>query len=162
MQDDAAAGQAAYSPLHGDTPPIDGQPNSIALPVPRPYGSTRISKMSIDECLPDTIVAFVEWLVHKSGWSVRDPENPEQLLPVTARHICILFRRFTNFGGDITRDYVRALEAREIPHLLVGSKSFHSREEVETLRAALTAIEWPEDELSRLRHAERIALRHPG
>ena len=32
--------------------------------------------------------------------------------------------------------------------LLVGSKSFHSREEVETLRAALTAIEWPEDELS--------------
>ncbi len=25
---------------------------------------------------------------------------------------------------------------------------FHSREEVETLRAALTAIEWPEDELS--------------
>src|SRR5205814_5832996 len=27
------------------------------------------------------------------------------------------------------------------------SKSFHHREEVETLRAALTAIEWPEDEL---------------
>ena len=33
-------------------------------------------------------------------------------------------------------------------YLLAGSKSFHSREEVETLRAALTAIEWPEDELS--------------
>ena len=33
-------------------------------------------------------------------------------------------------------------------HLLVGSKSFHSREEIETLRAALTAIEWPDDELS--------------
>ena len=60
----------------------------------------------------------------------------------------MLFRRFTNFGQDITRDYVRAFEAREIPHLLVGSKSFHSREEVETLRAALTAIEWPDDELS--------------
>src|SRR6202011_5627085 len=43
---------------------------------------------------------------------------------------------------------VRALEARSIPHLLVGSRSFHRREEVETLRAALTAIEWPEDELS--------------
>ncbi len=25
-------------------------------------------------------------------------------------HICILFRRFTNFGRDITRDYVRALK----------------------------------------------------
>ena len=72
----------------------------------------------------------------------------EQLLPISPRHICLLFRRFTNFGKDITRDYVRSLEAREIPHLLVGSKSFHSREEVETLRAALTAIEWPEDELS--------------
>ncbi len=35
-----------------------------------------------------------------------------------------------------------------MPHLLAGSKSFHRREEVETLRAALTAIEWPDDELS--------------
>ncbi len=35
-----------------------------------------------------------------------------------------------------------------MPHLLVGGKSFHEREEVETLRAALTAIEWPDDELS--------------
>src|SRR5260370_22917964 len=32
--------------------------------------------------------------------------------------------------------------------LLVGSKCFHSREEVDTLRTALTAMEWPEDELS--------------
>ena len=148
MTDDAAAGQAAYSPLRGSTPPIDGQPNLIALPVPRPYGSQRISKISIDACLPDTIVAFVEWLVRKSGWKVRDPEDPDRLLPVTEKQICILFRRFTNFGRDITRDYVRSLEAREIPHLLVGSKSFHNREEVETLRIALTAIEWPEDELS--------------
>src|SRR6202020_1114067 len=81
-------------------------------------------------------------------WKVRDPENPGQLLPVSPRHICLLFRRFTNFGKDITREYVRGLEAREIPHLLVGSKSFHSREEVETLRTALTAVEWPDDELS--------------
>src|SRR4029078_2559046 len=33
-------------------------------------------------------------------------------------------------------------------HLLVGSKSFHQREEVGTLRSALRAIEWPYDELS--------------
>ena len=148
MQDDAAAGQAAYSPLQGSTPPLDGQPNIVVLPVPKPYGSTRISKLAINECLPSAIVAFIEWLVCQSGWKVRDPEDPSQLVPVSARHIAILFRRFTNWGVDITRDYVRALEAREIPHLLVGSKSFHSREEVETLRAALTAIEWPEDELS--------------
>jgi ATP-dependent exoDNAse (exonuclease V) beta subunit len=148
MQDDAASGQAAYAPLHGETPPIEGQPGIIALPAARPYGSTRISRMAIDACLPETIVAFADWLIHKSGWKVRDPEDPAQLVPVSSRHICLLFRRFTNFGRDITRDYVRAFEAREIPHLLVGSKSFHSREEVETLRAALTAIEWPDDELS--------------
>src|SRR5262249_55874304 len=69
-------------------------------------------------------------------------------IPVEARHICLLFRRFTNWGIDMTRDYVKALESRGLPHLLVGSKSFHHREEVETLRTALTAIEWPEDELS--------------
>ena len=148
MQDDAAAGQAAYSPLQGSTPPIDGQPNIVVLPVPKPYGSTQISKIAINECLPGAIVAFIEWLWRQSGWKVRDPEDPSQLVPVSPRHVAILFRRFTNWGADITRDYVRALEAREIPHLLVGSKSFHSREEVETLRAALTAIEWPEDELS--------------
>jgi ATP-dependent helicase/nuclease subunit A len=148
MQGDASAGQAAYAPLHGETAALAGQPSIVALPAPRPYGSMRLSRAAIDACLPDTIVAFVEWLVRESGWRVRDPENALQLAPVSSRHICVLFRRFTNYGRDITRDYVRSLEAREIPHLLVGSKSFHSREEVETLRAALTAIEWPDDELS--------------
>jgi len=148
MQDDAVAGQAAYASLHGDTPAIEGQPSVIALPAPRPYGSMRISRQAIDACLPETIVAFCDWLVRASGWKVRDPEDPATLMPLASRHICLLFRRFTNYGRDITRDYVRGLEAREIPHLLAGSKSFHSREEVETLRAALTATEWPDDELS--------------
>ena len=148
MQDDGASGQAAYAPLHGDTPALAKQPSIVALPAPRPYGSMRIARAAIDQCLPETIVAFIEWLVRESGWKVRDAEDPSQTMPISSRHVCILFRRFTNFGKDITRDYVRGLEAREIPHLLVGSKSFHSREEVETLRAALTAIEWPEDELS--------------
>ncbi len=48
----------------------------------------------------------------------------------------------------MTRPYVEALEARGIAHLLVGGRSFHNRAEIETLRAALAAIEWPEDELS--------------
>jgi ATP-dependent helicase/nuclease subunit A len=148
MQDDGNSGQAAYAPLQGETPALAKQPSIIALPAPRPYGSMRVSRMAIDACLPETIVAFIEWLVRESGWKVRDPEDPSELQPISSRHICLLFRRFTNFGKDITRDYVRSLEAREIPHLLVGSKSFHSREEVETLRAALAAIEWPEDELS--------------
>ncbi|HEV8392805.1 MAG TPA: 3'-5' exonuclease, partial [Vicinamibacterales bacterium] len=59
-----------------------------------------------------------------------------------------LFRRFVSFGQDVTRDYVNALEARGIRHLLVGGRAFHDREEIETLRAALAAVEWPDDELS--------------
>ena len=53
-----------------------------------------------------------------------------------------------SWESDVTRPYVEALEARGIPHVLVGGRAFHEREEVEALRAALTAIEWPDDELS--------------
>ena len=72
----------------------------------------------------------------------------EHVVPVQARHICLLFRRFVSYENDVTRPYVDALEARGIPHLLVGGRSFHNRGEIETLRAALAAIEWPDDELS--------------
>lgn len=144
MTGDVEAGQADYVPLDGSIPPIPGQPAIVALPAPRPYGMRSISKQAINACLPDSITAFVSWLIQESGWKVRAPEP----VPIQARHICILFRRFTNFGSDLTRDYARGLEARGVPHVLVGSKSFHHREEVETLRTALTAIEWPDDELS--------------
>jgi len=76
------------------------------------------------------------------------PGETEHLVPIQARHICLLFRRFVSFHEDMTRPYVEALEARGIAHLLVGGRSFHNRAEIETLRAALCAIEWPEDELS--------------
>jgi ATP-dependent exoDNAse (exonuclease V) beta subunit len=76
------------------------------------------------------------------------PGETEHLVPIQARHICLLFRRFISFQEDMTRPYVEALEARAVPHLLVGGRSFHNRAEIETLRAALAAIEWPEDELS--------------
>jgi hypothetical protein len=73
-------------------------------------------------------------------------------VPVEARHVCLLFRRYMSWRGwrqeDMTRAYTRALEARGIDHLLIGARTFHHREEVETLRAALTAVEWPDDELS--------------
>lgn len=143
---DAAAGQASYSPLHEDGEGISGQPSIIALPIPKPYGpSGRVTKKAIDESMPATIAAFVDWLLNESQWQVREKGA---LVPLKERHVCILFRRFINFRADLTRDYVRALEARNVRHLLVGSKSFHDREEVQTIRTALAAIEWPEDELS--------------
>ncbi len=144
----ADEGQAAYSPLSDGFLPVTDQPSIIALPAPKPYGKQRVAMKSIEECLPETIAAYIEWLIHDSGWKVRDPDCSGSLVPIRSQHIAILFRRFVTFGRDVTRDYAQALEAREIRHLLVGSKSFHDREEIETIRAALAALEWPGDELS--------------
>lgn len=137
-----------YAALIQHRPEYGGQPAVIVLPAPRPYGSRGVTKSAIDACLPETIAAFVEWLLKESRWTIPDAEHPDRRVPLAPGHITILFRRFINFRQDLTRPYTRSLEVRGIPHLLVGSKSFHKREEVETLRAALTAIEWPDDELS--------------
>src|SRR5204862_3768573 len=94
----------------------------------------------------DAIGAFIAWLTDdRNGWRVVERGGS---VPLAPRHIAVLFRRFVSFGDDVTRKYVDAIEARGIPHLLVGGKAFHDREEVETIRAALAAIEWPDDELS--------------
>jgi ATP-dependent exoDNAse (exonuclease V) beta subunit len=144
MNGDQHAAQAEYVPLGEVRQDHPEQPAVVALPAPRPYSDYgNITKTAINACLPTAIVGFVDWLLNESGWRVG-----EDCTPVRPRHVCILFRRFTNFGVDLTRGYVRALEDRNIPHLLVGSKTFHAREEIETIRATLTAIEWPEDELS--------------
>jgi ATP-dependent exoDNAse (exonuclease V) beta subunit len=136
-----------YLPLEGGVDDPAGQPSVIALPMPEPYGSRNLSRIRIEACSPNAVAAFIQWLCQESGWTVRDQSTGKRV-PIQPEHVCILFRRFTNFGVDLTQEYVRALEARDIAHLLVGSKSFHRREEVGTLRTALRAIEWPDDELS--------------
>src|SRR2546423_8943921 len=116
MCGEESAGQAAISPIDEGGPDHPPQPAVIALPAPRPYGSTRIAKEKINACLPDAIGAFIDWLVKESEWKVRDPETGERI-PIAARHVCVLFRRFTNWGVDMTRDYTKALESRRVPHL---------------------------------------------
>ena len=150
MSGDRDCGQALYTPLEEHAPAYDKQPAIVVLPAPKPYGMQRVSKERISECLPDAIGAYIAWMVNESGWVVRDPADPRgrSRVPLTAKHICVLFRRLVNYGKDLSLDYTRALEVRGIPHLLVGSKSFYHREEVETIRVALAAIEWPDDELS--------------
>jgi ATP-dependent exoDNAse (exonuclease V) beta subunit len=146
--------QARYVALEPDRPGDERQPAILALPVPKPYGSRgplRPSARAIEQSLPDAVGALIAWLVDEpNGWCVaeRQPDGTEALVPLKPRHIAVLFRRFVSFGEDITRPYADAIEARGIPHLLVGGKAFHNREEVETIRAALAAIEWPDDELS--------------
>ena len=149
MTGNALTHQADYIALSPYRPEGGSQPAIVALPVPKPYstrGPRKASAKAIDASLPDAVGGFIEWLVDPThGWTV--VENNGRV-PVAPRHIAVLFRRFVSFGTDVTRPYIDAIEARGIPHLLVGGKSFHGREEVETMRAALAAIEWPDDELS--------------
>ncbi|MDJ0848250.1 MAG: UvrD-helicase domain-containing protein [Myxococcota bacterium] len=145
MQGSESGSQAEYVPLERARASHREQPSLVALPVPRPYGDYgRIVKWRIDESLPDAVGAFVDWLVTESGWTV---EEEGRRVPVRARHVCLLFRRFRSWQTDVTRPYVRALEARRVAHVLVGGRSFHEREEVLALRNALCALEWPDDEL---------------
>jgi ATP-dependent exoDNAse (exonuclease V) beta subunit len=154
MTGDQASVQARYVPLAPVRAAQSGQPAIVALPVPRVrVWQGKPTKASITEGQPHAVAAFIDWLIRSSGWTLADRERPGERTPIQARDVCLLFRRFDtrSFDGptiDVTRPYVEALEARDLPHLLVGGKSFHDREEVESLRMALAAIEWPDDELS--------------
>jgi ATP-dependent exoDNAse (exonuclease V) beta subunit len=151
MTGDRITLQADYRELQPYRDDLPEQPAVVALPVPEPYGTRRVAGYAIEKSIPDAVGAFVHWLVHDSGWTVTERTTRDELpmaVPIEPRHICMLFRRFSHFGEDVTRAYVEALEARSVPHLLVGGKSFHDREEVDTMRAALAAVEWPDDELS--------------
>jgi ATP-dependent exoDNAse (exonuclease V) beta subunit len=144
----AGTTQSRYMPLEPCRADADRQPSVVVLPVPAPYGARFVSAREIERSLPDAIGAYVDWLVRESGWTVTERRTGDRRVRLEARHICILFRRFVSYGEDLTRPYLRALEARGVRHLLVGGKAFHDREEIEALRAALMAIEWPDDQLS--------------
>jgi ATP-dependent exoDNAse (exonuclease V) beta subunit len=140
--------QARYVPLEPCRSDHGNQPSVVVLPVPEPYSNRHITGRQIEQSLPDAVGAFVAWLLNESGWTVTERVTRGAAVPIQSRHICLLFRRFLSYGSDVTRPYVDALEARGIRHLLVGGRTFHNREEIETLRAALMAIEWPDDQLS--------------
>ena len=146
-----ATSQARYVPLAPHRSGVDTQPAIVALPVAEPYPAAGYRKPTfwkIEQTEPDGIAAFVDWLVRESGWTVTERRDPATRVPIQPRHVCLLFRRFRSFASDVTRPYVRALEARRLPHLLVGGSGFHAREEIEAIRNALSAIERPDDQLA--------------
>jgi ATP-dependent helicase/nuclease subunit A len=146
MVRDTESRQAGYVELRPDRHDHVGQPAVVALPVPRPYGRRYPTLANIASSLPEATGEFVRWLIADSGWTIAGAGAARR--PVAAGDICLLFRRFITFQDDVTAPYVEALESRGVPHLLVGGKAFHEREEVDALRTALTAIEWPGDALS--------------
>ena len=149
MQGCADGSQASYVALEPVRKSAAPQPALIALPAPRIHGDygEGIVRWQVEETLPHAVGAFVDWLVRQSGWRIEERDAPGRRVAIEPRHVCLLFRRFRSFDQDVTRPYVRALEARRLPHVLVGGRSFHHREEVLALRNALCAIEWPDDEL---------------
>lgn len=148
MKTNERRSQAEYVALEKYRTDPDGRPTVVALPVPRPYSDFgRVTSWKIEESLPDAVGAYVDWLVNHSGWTVSERGETARV-PIATRHVCLLFKRLQSFGNDVTRPYVRALEVRRIPHVLVGGRSFHEREEIIALRSALEAVEWPDDTLS--------------
>ena len=155
MTGDRASLQADYVELQPARDDHPAQPAVVALPVPRALSDRgNVTQGAIAASLPGAVGEFVRWLVVESGYTVPDERAPATSdgtpprRPIRAGDVCLLFRRFLDFNTDVTRLYVDALESRGLTHLLVGGKAFHEREEVDALRTALTAIEWPDDALS--------------
>ena len=114
--------QPAYSPLMPFRADCATQPSLVVLPVPAPFSDRGfVTKRQIDESTPDAAGALVRWLVEESGWTVTTRDRPEERVAIEPRHICMLFRRFSAYGRDVTRPYVRALEARHIAHVWSGA-----------------------------------------
>ena len=140
--------QPQYVSLEPCREGFDSQPGLIALPVPDPYSDFgRVTDFSIEKSLPEAVAAFIQWLVEESKWTVTEREAPTKRVSIQARDICVLFRRLNSYGRDVTRPYIRALEARNVPHVLIKGGSFNKREEIEAIRNLLAAIERPHDEL---------------
>ena len=55
--------QAAYVPLRPWRSDHEGQPSVVALPIPAPYAQRFVTARRIEQCLPDTVGAYVAWLV---------------------------------------------------------------------------------------------------
>ena len=120
----------------------------VALPVPEPYARRYVSGRSIEQSLPDAVGALRR-LDRQSERVEGDRAQRQRRRSRSPRSTSACCSGGSSAGKtDVTRAYVEALEARGIPHVLVGGRAFHEREEVEAIRAALTAIEWPDDELS--------------
>src|SRR5260370_17992754 len=110
--DDRVTVQASYVPLLGGATPIQDQQSIIALPAPISWTGQQTTKKEINQCLPDGICAFIEWLLRESGWRVRDPDGESGLLAIRARHIAVLFKRVLTNRQDMRRPYIRRPERR--------------------------------------------------
>src|SRR5262249_2080605 len=97
----------AYTPLQPSRDDVASQPALVALPVPAPYGDYgHVTDWKIEESLPEAVAAFARWLVHESGWTVTEREQPRKRGPLRPRPHFIFFCRLKSFCRDVTRPYL--------------------------------------------------------
>lgn len=139
-----------YSLMEPYRDDIPKQSSVIGIPIPNPYGKgyrKRITKKAIKENEPEAIANWIKWLLDESGYRVSLRQNQNELIPLKAHHICLLFRSMQNaWQGDLIRPYVEALEERGISNVVMGGKATFNRPEIESLTNALKLVEWPQDE----------------
>lgn len=132
-------------PLTGGPPALPGQPALVALPARNPldFGG-KLGREAVRRSHPQTVAAFLAWLVSDSGWQVRDEGGPRS---VRASDVCLLFRSVRHQRELATAAYEAELERQGLASVLVGARALHERDEIEALLSVLHALEWPEDEL---------------
>ncbi|MEL7370750.1 MAG: UvrD-helicase domain-containing protein, partial [Myxococcota bacterium] len=119
MSDDTRTGQAGYVPITGGMAAPEDQPSLVALPIPYVHNHQgRTSRRVAESNQPPLVAAWIDWLL-KSDWTVRGHDG--QRRPIESRDICILFSRFKSFDTDLSQGYADALDARRVPHVLVGT-----------------------------------------
>lgn len=148
MQHDERSQQPHYVALQPSRTAEDVEPAVIALPVTHCYGKRRLSRISIRTFYPQTIAAFIAWLLDESGRTVIDPATKERV-PIAARHVAILFRQFAGArtGPSGTERLAQELTKHGVPHVVLGGSSLGGREEAHAIATALRAIEVPDDAL---------------
>ena len=135
------ARQVRYLPLHAVREPLPQGEAVRGIPMPP------MKIREIEHREPKAVAEFVERLLD-SGFEIPDPERRGKTRSVLPGDICLLFRRFRSWRRLVPQPYADELHDRGIPHSLNTVGSYLGSAELVFLRAAVTAIEFPTDELA--------------
>ncbi len=135
------AAPVSYQPLHPTRGPLPGGPAVRAIPIQ----NTKARDAAREE--PRRVAGFVGDLLD-SGQRIADPERKGHPRPIRPGDICLLFRRFRSAWKLVPQPFAQELHERDIPYSLNTVRTYIGSAELTFLRAALTAIEFPEDEIA--------------
>ena len=134
--------QVGYSPIAATR--SAGSPTALGV-IPVPKEGIALNAREITALEPSAVAGFVARLL-ESEFRVTRTDGTAG--PVEPSDICLLFRRFRQGSHLIPQPYAEALQQRDLPHALGAIPSYTGSAEIGALRAALTAVEFPDDELS--------------